>query len=188
MRQGTVRARRSMWQYALVLDRRGNLYVAGASSNNVFKIALEGLEPDIDGDGLSDATEVELGFDPSDPDTDADGYCDGPLNPGGACAAGVADNCPAVANGLQTNSDGLPAGDACQCGNVDGTGGVTASDLQALREWIVGATPSGSAVVLDFCDVNDDETCDMADAAALQRFLEGGTITIETICGAYTGP
>jgi hypothetical protein len=35
------------------------------------------VDPDIDGDGLSDAKEAELGTDPNNPDTDSDGLTDG---------------------------------------------------------------------------------------------------------------
>ena len=146
------------------------------------------LNPDTDGDGLDDGTEVAFVFDPTDPDTDADGYCDGPNNPGGACALGVSDNCPAVANASQTNGDALAAGDACQCGNVDATGGITATDLLVLREWLVGRTPSGGAPNLDFCDVNDDSACTVVDVYALDRFLAGQSVTIESTCAAYLGP
>ncbi len=76
---------------------------------------------DCDGDGFPDVLEPGRGLDPKAPDTDGDGHLDG------------ADNCPAVGNPDQADTDEDGLGDACdgvcnpgcgqrQCG-ADGCGG-----------------------------------------------------------------
>jgi hypothetical protein len=148
------------------------------------------LDADSDDDGLQDGDEVRHAFDPLNPDSDGDGYCDGPLNPGSVCAEGVSDNCPGLANAGQTNSDSLPAGDDCQCGDVDGSNTVDAGDLLRLREHLMGDTLPGN--LLARCDVHDTDTdgiedCDVADASALARYVGGGNITLENFCSVYLG-
>ncbi len=45
--------------------------------NRNVKATANGLEPDSDGDGLTDAEERKIGTDPTNPDTDGDGISDG---------------------------------------------------------------------------------------------------------------
>jgi hypothetical protein len=142
------------------------------------------LDADHDDDGLVDGEEISINTDPLDVDSDDDGLCDGFGVPGG-CTPG--DNCPAVSNGAQTNGDAFPAGDVCQCGNVDGAGGLSASDYQAAREAVVGRTPSG-AFDVEFCDVNGDAACGVADLAILQRAVAGEPAAIQNACDGYRGP
>jgi hypothetical protein len=132
------------------------------------------LDPDSDDDGLLDGAEVALGTNPNDPDHDDDSKTDGE------------DNCPFIANNGQVNGDALPAGDACQCGNVDATGGITAADYQLAREAVV-KTPGGS-FDLDFCDVNGDAACDVEDLAILQRIVNAQPATVVDACTAYSSP
>jgi hypothetical protein len=131
-------------------------------------------DPDTDDDGLLDGAEVALGTDPNDSDHDDDGDLDG------------ADNCPLVANAGQENNDALGAGDACQCGNVDGTGGITNADYQLAREAVV-KTPGGSFDP-DFCDVNGDAACGVEDLAILQRVVNAQPASVENGCPAYGAP
>jgi hypothetical protein len=58
-------------------------------------------DPDDDNDGLTDVVEGRLGTDPKNRDTDGDGVMDGQ------------DNCPAISNPTQADSDGDGRGDAC---------------------------------------------------------------------------
>jgi hypothetical protein len=58
-------------------------------------------DPDDDNDGLTDVVEGRLGTDRRNPDTDGDGAIDGQ------------DNCPAIPNPTQADSDGDGRGDAC---------------------------------------------------------------------------
>jgi hypothetical protein len=86
------------------------------------------LDPDIDGDGLSNAEEVTPGLDgwitdPLNPDTDGDGFND------------KIDNCPTVPNPDQKDSNHDGIGDACE----------------SLR------TGPGSAVVLGFSPASGHE-------------------------------
>jgi len=144
------------------------------------------LDADSDDDGLSDGTEVLALFtNPLDPDHDNDGYCDGSGTGGGACTA--SDNCPAVANGGQTNSDALAAGDACQCGDVTGEGVVNATDVLRARENLVQRTLTGP-FDLARCDVAPGSPCDPADIAVLERYLAAAPVTVANACDAYLGP
>jgi hypothetical protein len=141
---------------------------------------------DTDQDGLTDTEEVALGTNPNDPDTDADGHCDGPGDGGEICTNGP-DNCPFVGNPSQSNNDALTAGDLCQCGNVDGVGGLDAADLQSAREALVGRT-GGPPHDPDFCDVNGDGGCDIEDVFEIDRLLAGRPSTILDDCAGYGGP
>jgi hypothetical protein len=78
------------------------------SATNPHQADLDGdgqgdaCDADDDGDGLSDADEPPAGTNPRVADSDRDGTKDGP------------DNCPALANRDQANTDGAPdGGDAC---------------------------------------------------------------------------
>jgi hypothetical protein len=147
------------------------------------------LDPDTDGDGLSDGSEVTTTWtDPTDADPDGDGICDGSGAVGGTCSAGP-DNCPNDANGGQTNSDALPAGDLCQCGDLDEDGVVESDDLTIARQHLVGAT-IGVSYDLTRCNVigpSGTGDCDVADIYVLERVVAGKPATVENSCAAY-GP
>jgi hypothetical protein len=131
---------------------------------------------------------VALGTDPLDPDHDDDTICDGGGTGGGACTAGP-DNCPFVPNPGQANSDGLLAGDDCQCGDVNGDLAVDALDLQIAREKLVGATLSGSFDVAR-CDFTGagGTVCEVDDLMVLERLVLGASTSSENACSAYGGP
>jgi hypothetical protein len=141
------------------------------------------IDEDSDDDGLEDGPELTAyGTSPTDADSENDGYCDGPFSPGG-CTAG--DNCPAVSNSPQTYSDPYGAGDACQCGNVNGAGGITSADYQLARAAVV--KPTGPPFDPDFCDVNGDAACDVEDLAILQRIVNAQPASLLDSCPAYRG-
>ena len=101
------------------------------------------------------------------------------------------DNCPFVAND-QTDSDALPAGDACQCGDVTDDGVVNGADVIRAQENLVGATLSGTFVATR-CNVIGPSDggvtdCDVSDIFVLQRFVAGEPVTLENVCAAYFGP
>jgi hypothetical protein len=145
----------------------------------------DATDTDDDGDGLSDAAELLLGTNPLNADTDGDLVCDGPTQ-AGACASAGPDNCPFISNASQTNGDAYTAGDACQCGNVNATGGITAADYQLAREAVV-KTPGGSFDP-DFCDVNGDTACDVEDLAILQRIVNAQSASVVDACEAFGAP
>jgi hypothetical protein len=148
------------------------------------------FDPDSDDDGLEDGAEVSLGTDPNQPDHDEDGVCDGSGTGGGACSAGP-DNCPFVPNLGQSNGDAAPAGDACQCGNVDGIGGITATDVQIARERLMEKALSGSFLD-DFCNTIgsyfDPDDCDVGDISLMAAIVEGRAIDIGAACPGNLGP
>ena len=145
------------------------------------------LLKDTDGDGLLDGPEVTLGTIPIDPDSDDDLICDGPTQVALLCTLPGTDNCPLISNAAQTNSDALPSGDLCQCGDLSGDGPVTATDYARARELVVGRTPSGPADA-DRCDVTGDSACTVEDLSVLERFLASATVTVQTRCDAWFGP
>ena len=106
------------------------------------------------------------------------------------------DNCPFTANADQADAGAFGssvadgAGDACQCGDANGSGAVLAdgqesgtSDVTMLREWLVGLHPTDLHIP-KICSVNGDPECDTADAVALARALDGANATIEPRCEA----
>jgi hypothetical protein len=146
----------------------------------------DSVDPDDDDDGLTDVAEAALGTNPLDPDTDHDGICDGVATLSG-CSASAPDNCPFVANYLQTNGDAFAAGDACQCGDVTGEGQIGATDYTRAREYVVGRT-LGGPFDASRCDVTGDGICGVADLAVLDRIRNGASTTLVYGCGAYGGP
>ncbi len=150
------------------------------------------LNPDTDGDGMLDGDEVAQGSDPLDVDTDDDGVCDGGIFFPGTCDTAGPDNCPSTLNFTQDNADALPAGDACQCGDVNDDFTVDALDLQITREYLVNATLSGTFVA-ERCNVvgpsdGGIEDCNVADLAVLDRYLESGSVVVGNVCKAYVDP
>ena len=102
------------------------------------------------------------------------------------------DNCPFVVND-QTNSDALPAGDACQCGDVNTDFVVNAIDVQLVREQLVDVTSLSGPFDPTRCNViglsdGGVTDCDVSDVFVLQRFVDGQTVTVENTCDGYLGP
>jgi hypothetical protein len=147
------------------------------------------LDPDSDDDGLNDGAEVVLGADPHVPDSDGDGVCDGG-NQVGTCTAPGPDNCPNVANPAQTNSDALPEGNACQCGDVNNDDVVDAADRVSFQSWLL-AKSGGGAFVDTRCNVIGPNTsppataCDVADIFVISRFVDGAPVTVGNDCPAF---
>jgi hypothetical protein len=173
-------------------DPDGDACDSDADGDGLSNVDEEGthltdpLDADSDDDGLDDGEEVALGTSPLDEDHDGDGVCDGDQQVG-ACTSAGPDNCPFVANNSQTNSDGYLAGDSCQCGNVDGTGGIDTTDLEAARAYVVGRT-SVTPFDLDLCDLDDDSACGISDLAILDRAVRGTNASIIDRCDGYLGP
>ena len=157
--------------------------------------------PDLpSGTEIRNSAEITLGTDPSDPDTDDDTICDGLGTGGGACSAGP-DLCPYLNTGVESDSGGIGTatpdgiGDGCQCGDVSENGIADATDLQWIREFIVGARVL-STTERRHCNLvgpnagdGSGTDCDVVDAFLLDRLLQGGTVDIrfDNACDAYFG-
>jgi hypothetical protein len=75
-----------------------------------------GVEPDADQDGIPDAVEIQLGYDPADADMDDDGLLDGDED---VNANGVSESGETLVDRADTDCDGLKDGD--EDTNADGT-------------------------------------------------------------------
>lgn len=56
-------------------DADGEIYIVDYADGEIYKIAA--VDPDTDGDGLTDSQETTLGTNPNNPDSDGDGLSDG---------------------------------------------------------------------------------------------------------------
>jgi YD repeat-containing protein len=84
------------------------------------------------------------------------------------------DNCPFFPTADQTDADEDGRGDACECGDQNGDGSNTVSDLVAIN---VAIFNPGLATPL--CDANNDDQCDVNDliAANIEIFSPTSTST-----------
>jgi glucose/arabinose dehydrogenase/PKD repeat protein len=127
------------------------------------------------------ASEIQLdmshSIDPAYFDTDGDGVLD------------ATDNCRFIANATQTNSDAFAAGDACQCGDVDASGGANAADVTLLRNALAALPPGLSGPGSLRCPViAPAATCDIADLSVLRRALAAKPPGIAQVCPAQFAP
>lgn len=113
-------------------------------------------------------------------DLDGDGFTD------------PVDDCPFLANADQRDDGGFATtvpnglGNACECGDANGSGRVMPAsslelgangtpltpDLQLIREYLVGLHADDPAIALR-CSVHGDPGCDAVDAVVLDRALQG---------------
>ena len=92
-----------------------------------------------------------------------------------------------MSNGSQTNSDSLPVGDECQCGDVNYDFIVDGLDAQIARENLVGHALSGSFDP-DRCNVIGTSDCGVDDIFVIDRVAQGLPVSLQNICDAYSGP
>ncbi len=109
-------------------------------------------------------------------DTDGDGIPDG------------TDNCPFVPNNSQTNSDPLPAGDACQCGDVNTDFIVDGLDAQIAREYLMGHAVLSGSFDPERCNVIGTSDCGVDDIFVLDRIAQGLPVILQNVCDAYSAP
>jgi len=62
-------------------------------------------DSDTDGDGIADARETAISYDPNNPDMDGDGLCDGPSDVAGTCVGGEDLNGDGVINANETDPE-----------------------------------------------------------------------------------
>ncbi|MEP0842405.1 MAG: VWA domain-containing protein [Phycisphaerae bacterium] len=126
------------------------------------------VDPDDDGDGVSDNNELNAGTDPFDPDTDDDGLTDGQEGPSGT-------------NPLDpdTDGDGLLDGVdphpliAPDPPDVDGDGDVDHDDLAVFAACATGPSVPTIAPNCPDLDFDDDLDIDHRDFAVVQRCWSG---------------
>jgi hypothetical protein len=96
------------------------IITGGSNAGSYVGTGTNPLDNDTDNDGLNDGEEVEALTDPRDTDTDNDGYTD------------KADNCPAVSNANQKDTNGDGVGDDC---SADLTGVWKLTFLPTSMTW-----------------------------------------------------
>jgi len=112
-------------------------------------------------------------------DADGDGVAD------------AADNCPNQANPSQSDVGGVGSssppdeiGDACQCGDVNGDGIVTISDVSIYQRSLL-LPPTATIAKPELCNVGGTASCTISDVAILQRaLLSPPKATIQAACAA----
>jgi len=111
------------------------------------------------------------------PDADGDGVTDSK------------DNCPFTANPDQKDTGGIGfgsppdgIGDACQCGDVNGDGFVTAVDAVEIERSLL-IPPTAVLAQPELCVVGGSSTCTAIDAVIIKRaLLTPPTATIHQVC------
>jgi Tol biopolymer transport system component len=160
-----------------VVDADGQNPIPLTSTGNDHSPAWEPAPiVDTDGDSIPDSRDnCPLVANPSQSDVDADGVGDACDNcvyaPNGANEAGI----PGVGNQTDTGGVGRVSppdgiGDACQCGDVNGDGRVTLTDVTLVSRSLLHP-PSAVLLRPDFCDVTADDDCFLDDVDALKRAL-----------------
>jgi len=145
---------------ALAISGYGDADFTGAGHAESFTYHLVVAEPpffDADGDGVADAAD----------------NCAFQANPSQSDDGGVGSSSP---------PDGI--GDACQCGDVNGDGLVTTSDL-ALYQRALLQPPAATIARPELCNVGGSASCTIADVAILGRaLLVPPTAMIAAACAA----
>jgi hypothetical protein len=106
-------------------------------------------------------------------DSDGDGVAD------------AEDRCPQFADPSQADTNGDGIGDVCQCGDANGDGRVTVSDLVAANQMARGETAASP-----LCDANgtgpDDKLrCESTDLGAINGAIHGNCFPV---CARYAKP
>jgi hypothetical protein len=151
----------------LRIDIEGEVFTSEADQYYVRGVGLV-AENGFDDEPYSTAlTSTTLVLPPAD--ADCDGLADG------------ADNCPHHASPNSSDSDQDGRGDVCECGDQNGDGSNTVSDLIAINLAIFNPAQAS-----ELCDANNDDACDVGDiiAANIEIFSTGNTST----CGRQPVP
>jgi hypothetical protein len=136
--------------------------------------ALASLDPDSDGDGLSDATETALGTNPNNVDTDGDGLADGMggVVPLAALPAGIDTDGDGFVDGEQDfGTDPLASniGDVAPRGAPDNV--LNAGDLVVLARLVTGDITDMGDLEAVLANLNGDNEINAADLLLLQQLL-----------------
>jgi hypothetical protein len=133
------------------------IYSAVALGDIAALRALDG--PDT---GLNYPSDVAVISSAAAPDGDGDGIADD------------GDNCPFYASADLADADGDGRGNVCECGDQNGDGRSTVSDLVAINLAIFNP---GLATAL--CDANGDSLCNVSDIVStnVEIFSPGNTST-----------
>lgn len=164
---------------------------------NDAKSSSFGAENGVDGTLVQNFDALRQGL--PVPDQDGDGIADdgnrsgvvGDANCSGGITEDCDDNCPKRQNADQLDTGGIASsgpdgvGDACQCGDVNNNGIVTALDALLVWKYATGVIPGLPA--LDKCNVDTDPDCNLLDAAVINRASRGLPPGISQTCVAAVG-
>ena len=144
------------------------------TDEQLFDVGWTTANPDTDGDGLDDATELLLGTDPGNPDTDGDGLTDGEeVNIYATDPLMTDSDGDYLGDGEEVNVYGSDpnhndTGDLAPRGNPDGTLGT--GDLVVLMRLVLTLEiPDARETVL--ADMNHDSVLNAADILLLMAAL-----------------
>lgn len=106
-----------------------------------------------------------------------------PDDPDGDGVGAQTDRCPHAYDPAQLDGGGIGdasaadgVGDACQCGDVDGSGRVTVADALAILSSQIWWTPVPSP---ELCDVDGDASCDPTDFFVIMAALSSGSADLQ---------
>jgi hypothetical protein len=102
-----------------------------------------------------------------------------PLDRDGDTIPDASDVCPSWPDPAQRDRDGNGIGDVCECGDQNGDGIVSVSDLIAIKA--AAYTP---ALATPLCDANEDRVCDVSDIVAANAKIFG----VPAFCSRYPSP
>lgn len=153
----------------VTIDVDGDVYRSSSDQYAVRGVGIVSESGFDDGAYFSTLTSTTLPLPPADRD------CDGFPN--------VSDLCPYYASASILDTDGDHRGDVCECGDQNGDGRNTVSDLVAINLAIFNP-----GLITPLCDANGDGLCTVSDIVAVNIEIFSPTNTSTCARQPVAGP